>query len=1105
MADTQSNEQKFLNEVTVKRKGNPVFIGNLGSFNGNFVYSQKSKEAERQRLFSEKEELLKKLSGEDLKDLLLLQSSSWDILSNAQRENVLNLVKTVFELSQIKIDVDTVQQDVEDTYKKCVEILKEIGLQTDKISYSAIFSNVNLSSLITQIDNGKIEYYTKDKKDIPLFPSAQDLEIVSVLKMAGFDLQFKDNLWSFNNTPNANDFVLFAPKKGDKPIQVFGLQNVKFLLDNYLNVPQAQRKQKVLPDKLFKVYVEEYESQLKKGRPQGSNDFGLIDQEVARVGRQFSTKSDEFKIVTMLDRDTMVRNAQKMAIANAFKMIVDGSGFEKVGDSIQKMVLSVPNNPAYSKLVKSLGKMVPMVDKLENQLEDAVTFEGEYHKDFVAEYDREIEYLKRVGKPDFARAVEKTKMEFQETVVIQQLYWESKLKDIVSNPSNSENKGNLFQSDIIKFMNESVGYLVQENEQGEFVMANGESILEFLQKNNLSSDTYNNLKKRIEEKKSLTPTSGDEGKGANEPEVSESENKEEQKKESKQIKKYPNIFFDYSALVQGVDFSSERNFVLDYSNIQLYKEMWKKYHYFDAEFEFYKTKNPTNPTIDGFIQDLKDRNEKCSKDPEFAGQPLFDPELVEDAYYLANPTIQNDEKRNRAQKKIEEFENHLLMSDLILQSFTPEQVEKYNDMPDSVKSTFLKDKYDKAKVLFDELKKDEGNYKAALELAKKRHENGIVGSVINTKYSDFADKKGPITSAVDAFLKDCKVAQGKNNKDLANAGEPTIIDFDKDEPENENDKKPTFGDIYPSGPNVNKFLKAMKPYSSKAIIKYFIEPLLIDMEAVEFDKAKLQEKMAPSSEPISEPRESLQNQEEAIKNAQEQYKITQRDFEASVFMPGSIVFSRLKNKQDKISNIDDLSLVFDYLSSTNKEMQKGKETEEKKDCRDALRAFALGICSEKQDKDVTPEERSKKVSAKVQEILTQYEVQDEEFVTKIKNGFSNITPALMVEVLTPISNLNGQTNNLEVGSYLPVEKLMMCQNDNQRRETVAGAMGERLFLFSDQVEQLVKGSGLQNIQGTPNKAMYEFKALQEAMNRRGMFIHGEKPSVAENDNEMGGM
>ena len=1008
MAETLSAEEKFLKSVSkVKITDRPIFKASMSKFRElgiEFSYLVgRNAEKERVRLVAERATILPTLNAE-LKNLILISDDRvWGDLSNKDQESIIALVKDVQALSGIDIGVDSIKDNMKAVLSKCMEVVERVGEQMKTLSSLGTFSQDNLTSVIGQLDKGVIEHSSI------LIPSKEDLDIVTALKMTGIDLQFNSGKWELNASAPGASAVSFVPTKDGKPLQVFGNENIQFLLNNYLNVPHSQRQQTVVPDKLLKVFTNEYERQL-GGDGKSSLEKSVIEVEVAKQRKIFSVDSDEFRITKLLDRDTIMRNAQNMALVGAFEEIVKGAkDTTEISEEISGIIGSISSDPAYKGITKSLGKLVPMLERAGNSFEDATEFVG--GQDFVAEYDRQIEYFKRTNASDeYVQALVSAKSEFIQTVAVQQAFWQNRLPAIAQ-----KGDGNIFGDELATTINESMGFAVMQNEGG-FVMANGQTVKQFLEEKGIPSEAYLKIVDRLQNKQATAGATQADKPGAT----------------------VPDIFGDYCELFGGDNIVQ---ILGDYANLQFYQFLWQSK--FDIEFQNFQKQNGEKGTLDAFIEQLRATN------------PIFDANGVEEAYYLLHPEAAKDkpEVLKRAEGKINAFDKHILLTDLMIKSFTPGELVQFETMPENVKEVFLNTKFKDAEKAFALLEENPVKFKETLERAKKRHEPHIVGSTIAQLWqgapeADAEAGKGPIvTTAVKNFLKEQNDKRKKNNAELAAQGEPVVAipenpDAEKEkEGKTEEDKKPTtFGDVFPSGPNTNKFLKKMKPYHAKEITKHFIEPLLEALDGIVINMDAYYAKVnaasgldydmtAPQGEPQLTEEQQKAFEEQLKQQEQNLIAVKQRDFEASAFIPAAIMFDRVRGGakgKPEYEHADKLRNVFRYLATTGEidvSAKLGVKTPEGKDVRDDLRTLALQICG-----GGFKGKGAEGVQQVLAPILTKYGV-DPAIQEEIKDAFMFMTPELLAIALEPVSVV--RDNKLEIGAKIP-SHMMNATNDRER-------------------------------------------------------------------------
>ena len=981
----------------------------------------------------------------EVKSLAIFKDEVWNILDNDKKQIVLDIVGDIIELQSADFGGNPeLVQERDKTVGTLIGSLKTAGEHIQSLSTLKSFGHQGLIGVLEQMDKGAI-----DGSPI-LVPSEEDLQIATILKMAGNDIEF-----------NAEEGK-WGSVKGAKPeFEVFNAENIGALC-RYLNTPQHKRHDRVVPDKLLQVYMEVYATKL------GANDKSKSGLEASRIAiavteqkKKFTVGSNEYNITRLLDNDTMLRNAQRMAMVDAFEVVVNTAGDTKAIMSTIDKTANSSTLPFYKKQFRHLGKLSSVLEGVYKSFDNATDFQGGYNENYVAQYDEQIRLLE-AKSPDSQLLVQvrNAKEAFLKTVVLQQVFWQSKFQDMIKNGENA------FGNNLAKALNESMGFAVMQNEGG-FNMANGDAVKKFFEERG-HSETFEELKAMLEKdvsqqeivaylrQKNLISENERGGAGASAAPrganpsgaspapfggVSPGGTGQPQKNGRSSLK-YPEIFLQYLNDIVGMDFEAESNLLLDYSNLRLYQFMWEKDGVFDIGFRALKAENP-EATIDDFIKQFAEQQDS---------EANFNPELIEDAYYLTYKDGAEQSKLARAQSKLDAFNEQLLISDLMLGLFTPEELSHYNSLEAKEKTALLQVKNKGALKRLEELKKDPKAYEAALDLAKKRHEAGIVGLVIKQKWSNTrtaeqeAGVEPLVSTAIDKFISNLGQEQKANNQFLIENGEPIVVEGQpQQEPKQQEAKSgntlgdTTFGDMYPSGPNVDQFLKRMKPYSAKAVKKNFIDKLLADLDKIKISKDAYYARMSSftSSRDIFA-QDTTEAEKKAIEaqlqqKEQEVLQIKQRDFEASAFIPAAIMFDRVRGGfkgKPEYESADKLSTVFRYLASTDDlsaDAKLGVKTPDGKDVRDDLRALALKICG-----GGFKGKGAEGVQQELAPILTKYGV-DPLVQEDIKDAFLFMTPELIAIALEPVSAV--RDGKLEIGATIP-EHMLNATNDSQRWQSL---------------------------------------------------------------------
>ncbi len=1026
MADTLSAEELLTRASVpvVKSKGAPAFRTQTNRSLGGITPTMVVRHPDKDR----KQWLDSKSSLET--DYPLLSDAIWATLSHADKCIVLDVISDISYLDNMNLKADTLIVERDKVLSKFKDFLKDSTTHIQGLSDYKNFGHKSLESLLEEMDKGLAG------DGAVVVPSEEDLQIATILKMAGHDVEFNGGKWNYRE--EVTPIVSYAPQDGDKKkIEVFSAANVQALCD-YLNSPYPRDKQ-VVPSKLLQVYREVFQQQMTAGE-QSNTEQTLNKRFVQEKNQIFSMNSDEFKVTRLLDNDTMFRNAQRMALVASFdNAFGNAPQTTELTDGMRKSLDALDVSDVYDRRLKHLDRLIGVVDRSGSVFEEMGP-QGGYNVDYVAQYDEQIRRLEaQEPEGQLLAQVRMAKEAFLKTVAVQQVFWQSRMKEMIANNEN------IFGENLATTLNESMGFAVMQNEGG-FNMADGDAVKKFFEERG-NSETFEELKSMIEKGTSHQEVIQylRDKKLVAEVETGPSTTQQQaQKPKVGTNTKYPEIFLQYLADVKGVDFSADSNLLLDYSNLRLYQFMWEKDGLFDVGFRALKAEKP-EATIDDYIRAFIEEQH-----PEAD----FNPELIEDAYNLSHKDSADKGKLVRAQSKLDAFNEQLLISDLILKSFTPSELQQYNLLEDSAKTTLLKSKNAIALKSIEELKKNPQAYNSALDLAKKRHEAGIVGAVIKQKWSNTktAEQEAGVdplvSSAIDKFLSELGKEQNNNNKFLMDNGEPIV---DNGQPQQEaqqqeaskkdgadKGKDPTFGDMFPSGPNVDQFLKKMKPYSAKAVKKNFIDKLLVDLDKIKINKEAYYARMfssTSSSDVHNNSPQPTEDQKKAIEEhlqqqTQRMVAVKQRDFEASAFIPAYLMFERVRGGakgKPEYEYADKLRNVFRYLATTGEidaSEKLGVRTPEGKDVRDDLRTLALKICG-----GGFKGKGAQGVQQELAPILTKYGV-DAAMQEEIKDAFLFMTPETLAIALEPVSTVD-KDNNLVIGSLLP-HNLINAQNDRDR-------------------------------------------------------------------------
>lgn len=480
-----------------------------------------------------------------------------------------------------------------------------------------------------------------------------------------------------------------------------------------------------------------------------------------------------------------------------------------------------------------------------------------------------------------------------------------------------------------------------------------------------------------------------------------------------------------------------------FTEFDLCRSLFKADEPLDVAYKEFKSNNP-GKSFDDWLNAMTD--------DELGG---IRKDSIREAYIATHPN-ENLQSKLPDGKKIKDVENTfdeaVLLLDVATTSFSPDEVLYYMDSsnPRGARTSIVVDKVKKAK---EQIAKFTPEQKAKrMELAKKRQKNRMLRNILNytglpKNIADIEKNNNldPIvSSAIERYLDEKAAGQHQNDEELQGEGEPTV----DDDPGSAKPKKPpiTLDKLYPQPPDVEAFLKKMKPYSGKVLIKNFLKPLLKDIRKMEITIKDDDEATSGNNGQIKGDNGQDKGDDNGQKpqggvtdNQPRPRLLTQSQYEASAFISGDLKLKAIanntnvdsKNKNQKFVN---LSMVMSVLAtSDNKQDSQGDQLLSKKDAngkdaRDHLRKVALDILNNKYKDDLS------KISEDVKQILIQAGfAEGQTYVSNFVDGFSLLTPELLIKLLDKTNTLDG--NKLVVGDKLP-EGLENCANDAERHQLI---------------------------------------------------------------------
>jgi len=928
------------------------------------------------------------------------------------------------------------------------------------------FSNEKLDKLIKEIEKGG--YFEGVAPQ-----SNADLELVTAFGMMGVDLKFNGKEWEIENLSDQSQFK-FSQGREVKGI-AFSRDEVQSLLTNYLNKPIEERGNKVItPDGLFKVYVERATTVVDR-LPLQDTEKKLMKTDIISQQRKFSTKSEEWLIESLLDKENILRMAQVTALNYVFGDVATELNIANLPDGFSDdFINSVKtSDPAYTKGYKIKGRSVRFDEQLkvlENKADDIIDIIEDNHVtsnltyNYINLYDEMIERLEpRNSDPKIQEYISKL-IQAKENLIANVDFQRAYLDNYALVEANGSPNVAKFTRTVKEARNCAVTY------------DNG--VIKMMGTKDMDSKLATELLKRVQEKvatnKASQPT-----KESEQPVNSDTESVTEESVLENQIEYYPDIFADIFSIISitskeaGEEFWNALN---NQKKLEVASCLLKEGELLRVAYDEFMNK-PENKgkTIEDFAKSY--------------GSGYFDSQTIIDAFEMSDPAKQNDKNAGFA-KKQDAFNKQLVILDLASSYFTPEEYAQYTDSSTSenIRQTLLSGKLAKALDKYSKMSPEEIQKYASDAI--KRHKNRTLARLISEDMPSFEDiEKEPgkehlgMTKALDKYMQKLKEEQNLNDNQLLESMKPIVNENNKElDKSNENaEKDPTLGQLYPSGPNVTLYLKKMKPYSGKDLVKHFLEPLLADLEGIRINRKAMEERQAiaagkgatpiannPNSENNANADAELQQPENDAQQSQndvqqptqeEKPKITKRDFEAAMFANGKNMLEAMPQETKNQPYGIMLDRLFDLLSSTDEKNSPGFEKDEYgNDIRDDLREVAMNICRA----DGRYKEDPQNIQRDLGAILKARNItQGSQLYTAITEGFKFVTPEVLDYMFATSSEVDMKANPpvLKLGTSLSKETIRELSNctDEQRRTVIAvfnGTQKNKNNNFMDQASGL---------------------------------------------------
>lgn len=967
-------------------------------------------------------------------------------------------------------------------------------------------------------------------------PSKEDSELVVAFGMLGFNITRNGNKWGLSSQKQSDDKKF---KIGNKTFE-FGGELVKNFVDNYLN--SGDRKgRRITPEGVFTVYRKQMENAVIhiSGQDNGLKESSLkllSDHMLTLTSNPKRDNSFSMWDFERLCDDNLITIYSKIA-AKKDKYKMDILSPLEGGDG--KLIIE--------NVILTNVRLKEKLEKLEHYSEDIVeSIKEVLGKDnqnsietYLSDYDNMLDKLDRAYK-----SKQLSDLQYQEMT--------KKLQEA--------------RSKFVKKFFESQGYSIELEGDEIKISHNGMEISK-------DNPIYDDVLKAYQ---SYTGNSSDNSKD---------DNQEEQEKDQEEDKikhlqtiletKLPDVFEVFYSYYASADENSPM-----YSNHIGPIDHYQQFHFacymfgedndglrpFRKALQDYQRENNIATEEDALEPYL---NNVLCKPFEFAdsngnitARSFYDKEIMKLAYnevlYQKNPNKENKEEHDNQVKNLSDnFYNQLVMLDMATEAIA-RNADDYVTYID--KDTSPEDKRVLLKKYLDQIKPEQiaSVDDAKRELVRKRYENGVLRYLSNPDYDLIRQGTTPsnesLIKAFEKYRNDLAQRQKDNDSELTQNGEKVVDHANREGSKSLEETKQQdplvneykYGDKYPADDAEAKFLKAMKPYCNKYLIKNFIDPILKsiknttireEISAEDVAKGKgtdigdkkevnlsevggdnnsgagdnsLEENETKKNDQSSETNDTKQSADD--KKKKQDIVVDKRQQDSMIFMLGSIICDFGIQNDGNRPGEKELSNIFRCVSSVDQDDQMQElfgKAEDGTDFRDYLRDLIFEIARGNRNYRTY-----ESINKRLQEGIAKYnlKIEGNQFLNNIINGFKYITPEVILYLFAPTSKVIKQDGNtiIRIGELLKsdeFEEFRNCKTDQERRECAKKILESKGINIQEEHECITmlisEVFNIERKNGSVNARVGNIKESLKNRDSHLQFEYADNYGIDNEDSEMG--